>query len=104
MVQRYGDNFRTSVFVKDTNSGDSVNYDGICPERYKVSTIKSLMHRAFHVSSTEALFEVEVKRIKQLLTNNNYPMKLIDDEIKKFLLNKYNPSINKSTDTIKFFL
>ena len=43
-----------------------------------------MLHRGKRVCSTEQLFQEEVKRIKQLLVDNNVSMKLIDNHVTKF--------------------
>ena len=93
------DSFLTSVHIKDTNTGDCINYNGICPESYKIGIIKTFLHRGYHISSTPELFQLEVARIKQLLTNNNFPMKLIDKTVKKFIESKANQQNNTATAT-----
>lgn len=85
IVKRYDLQFKTSVYVKSTNAGDCINYNSICPDRYKTGVIKTLLHRGYHTSSDWFSFHEEIKRIKQLLTNNNFPMKAIDREVKDFL-------------------
>ena len=40
-------------------------------------------------------FSCEVDRIKQLLTNNNFPMAVIDEIICKFLNKKLNPDFER---------
>jgi len=85
IVNRCRDNFETSVHVKKTSSGDCINYRSLCPERYKTGVIKTLLHRAYKISSNWSIFHAEVERIKQLLTNNNFPMKIIDETIGNFL-------------------
>ena len=35
-----------TVFTKPTSTGDYINYDGICPEKYTISVIKTVLHRA----------------------------------------------------------
>ena len=44
------DKIRTSVHIKATNSGDCMNFNSICPKRYKTGVIKSLLHRSFAIS------------------------------------------------------
>ena len=56
LVQNFEENFKISVYVKDTNSGDCINYYSICPVRYKVGVIKTLLHRALHVSSDRNIY------------------------------------------------
>ena len=91
LITRFESKFKTSVFVKDTNSGDCINYKSICPEKYKTGVIKTLLHRGYHVSSDPTIFNAEVARIKQLLTNNNFPAKVIESEVNKFMEKKNNP-------------
>ena len=59
LVQKFEDNFKTSVYIKNTNSCNCINYYSICPKRYKVGVIETLLHvhRAFfHVSSDRFIF------------------------------------------------
>ena len=96
LIDRNDSNYNTSVFVKPTNSGECLSYDSLCPDRYKSGLIKCLLFRAFKICSSWLSFHAEVERIKQLLTNNNFPMKYIDKNIELFL-NKYVLSQNKET-------
>ena len=89
LVRRSDHAFKTSVFIKSTNLGDCLNYNSICPEKYKTGVIKTFLHRGFAICSDWATFHTEIERIKQILTNNNYPMKLIDETVKNFLNSKF---------------
>ena len=81
----------TSVHTKSTHSGD-INYHSIAPDRYKTGIIKSMLNRAYTISSNWDAFHAEVERLKQMFTNNNFPIKLIDETIKQFLDKKMNGS------------
>ena len=85
LITRNNNNFSTSVYTKPTNSGDLLNYNSLCPDRYKTGLIKSLLFRSFKICSSWQSFHDEVNRIKQLLTNNEFPMSIIDKEIASFL-------------------
>ena len=74
LVHRFENRFKTSVYVKNTNFGDCINFHSICPDRYKTGVIKTLLHRAYHISSDPAIFYTEVQRLTQLFTNNNFLM------------------------------
>ena len=76
---------KTSLFVKSTNLGDCIDYDSICPERCKLGVIKTLLHRGYQVCSDWKSFHNEIDRIKQMLSNNNFPMQIIDKVVKEFL-------------------
>ena len=84
LVTKLNDSFQTSVYVKDTHNGDCLNYKSICSHSYKDGVIRTLLHRGKRVCSSEQMFQEEVKRIKQLLVDNNFSMKLIYDHVAKF--------------------
>ena len=92
LVTRLGDCFGTSVHVKETSDGTCLNYNSTCPERYKIGVVTSYLHRAHQISSTREVFAREVSRIKQLLTNNNFPMSVIDATVSKFMSAIQNPT------------
>ena len=99
-VQRESDDkLSTSVHIKATSSGECLNFCSLSPERYKLGAIKTFLHRAYDVSSSWTSLHLEIERIKQLLTNNNYPMKVIDDTIRKFLDKKQAPQPENNTVT-----
>ena len=103
-VTRMNEKFHTGVYVKDTNNGDCINFRSACPERYKIGVIKTLLHRGYHISTDWTTFHSEIERIKQLLTNNNFPMELVDKTISQFLNSIMEPkSRNESEDNINFY-
>ena len=84
MLNREGNKISTSVFVKNSNDGTCINFNSICPERYKIGVIKTLLYRAFHLSSDWENFRIEMQRLRQLFVNNNFPIQIVDDTIDKF--------------------
>jgi hypothetical protein len=86
---------KTSVHTKETSSGDCINYLSLAPQRYKTGVIKTMLHRAYKICSDWEAFHNEVNRLKQLFTNNNFPMDLIDKEINKFLQHKFDDNNNQ---------
>ena len=76
--------FVTSVYSKPTSSDECLNYRSIAPERYKTGVIKTILHRAHKTTSSPTLFDLEVNRIRQILTDNDYPSSIIDGEVAKF--------------------
>ena len=96
LVQKLEHAFKTTVYVKATHAGDCMNYKSICPDRYKVAVIRSLMHRAYNICSDGHELYLEIQRIKQLLTNNNFPANIIDESIEKFLTKRLDFSENNN--------
>lgn len=101
-IRRNQGSFSTSVHVKNTSFGDCLNFNSLCPDRYKVGVAKALLHRGYHVSSCWDSFHVEVNRIRQLLTNNSFPMALVDRTISNFVNQKFQE--NPNTDPKKKIL
>ena len=94
----------TKVYVKETFDGNYLNYNSICPIRYKTGIIKTLLHRAKLISSNWSNFHVEITRLKQTLVNNNYPLFLIDKEINNFLKTNFEKNISNSIEKNKINL
>ena len=88
-VKRSNNKFITSVFRKTTFSGLGTNYFSNTAMKYKISSIITLLHRAYNICSTFALFHDEVLFLKTYFTNNCYPSKLFNCLLKKFLNSKY---------------
>ena len=62
--------------------GRCLNGASQCPDRYKDSVIKAYVRRALTHCSTWELVHKEMGRVKQILTNNNYPVLAIDKHIR----------------------
>ena len=74
------------------------NFTSFTSFSYKTGLIKTLLQRAFGISSSWNFFGQEKKLIKNLLMNNLYPFYLLDKEIKKFL--EYQFTTNENTSII----
>ena len=97
----------TTVYRKNTNTGECLNYKSICPERYKKSVISNYLHRAYSICSNWTDLTTELQRIKQILVNNNFPNSIIDSSIKSFIDRKMENPIDRNSqekqETIKLF-
>ena len=59
-----------------------------------------MIRRAYKISSSWYNFHVEVNRLKQLFTNNNFPINTIEREVKNFL-DKTIRSSNHTTEELQ---
>jgi len=60
-----------------------MNWKSHAPTTWKIATLKSLVNRAFLISSTKQALEKELNHIgKVFCDNNDYPSRLIDEIIK----------------------
>jgi len=102
LIKKTTAKFETQFFTKITNTGDCINFKSIAPDRYKTGVIKTMLHRAYKVSNNWFNFNSEIKRLKQLFTNNNFPMSVIDKEINAFMDKKLNIENNSNTEDTQF--
>ena len=74
--------------------------------KYKIAIIKkNLFYRAFYISS-KTLFYKELINIKETIVNNNFPNKLVDQQIKLYLQNinkNNNITNNNNTNRINLY-
>ena len=82
-ISKTENGFCTKVYKKATNVGRCLNARGECPISYKRSVAAAYIKRALTHCSTWTETHKELDRIRQLLTNNGYQDRLIEDVIKK---------------------
>ena len=73
----------TSVYRKPTNTDIYINWRAHAPTIWKIATLKSLIKRAFLISSTKAALEEELVHIQSVFCDyNDYPQKLVETIIR----------------------
>ena len=77
--------FITSVYRKKTFTGLFLCFTSFTPYKYKLGLIKTLIDRAFKICHNWTIFHDEIIKIKQLLIKNNFPLKIIDKIVKKYI-------------------
>ena len=87
LIERSNFKFITSVYRKPTFTGLGISFFSFMPFNFKVSAVKSLIFRAYHISSNYFKFHQELIFLKNFFSNNGFPNHLIDTVTKK-LLNK----------------
>ena len=91
MITKEEDKYVTTVYRKNTDVGRCLNARSECPDRSKVSVIRSFIRRAYKTCSSWDLFHHEVSRSKQILINNGYSNHMVDTEICKILSKSFAP-------------
>ena len=81
----------TTVYRKETHTGQYVHYSSFEPRFTKLSWVRSLIYRAHRICSNEQLLKIELNKIKDFLSWNGYPRFLANRLIKQFTP-KYGPS------------
>ena len=80
-------NFITSVYRKPTDNERCLNGKSECPQRYKEGVVRAYVHRALKHCSSWPLVHQELRRIKQVLINNDYDLTTIDRQIQAIVDN-----------------
>ena len=85
LITSTGDNVLTLVYRKKHSIGLYTNYLSFMPFSYKIGPVKTLLHRAYVISSYWSIFHLELSKTKELLEKNLYPSTFIDQQIKQYL-------------------
>ena len=96
-VQTTPDKYVTSVYVKPTNTGKTLNAKSECPSKYKNSVLRAFITRSIKTSATYELMDTEFNRVKQLLVNNGFTNTEVDQEIHKQLEKHRQRNTNNTT-------
>ena len=93
-IVKSGTKLETQVYRKPTNTGLLRHYQSHTDKRYKDSLLKTMIHRAYALSSTTAAFNAECAKLRSLFSRLDYPVSLIDSAINNCLFR--NSSANKA--------
>jgi hypothetical protein len=104
ILRRENVGFIISVYRKKTFTGVYLNWNSLTSRRYKIGLIKCLLNRAWRICSDLKLFHLEVLKVKIILRKNNYPNKVIDREVERFINDRYTSiqSVNEEDKKIMF--
>ena len=86
-IIKCGTKLETQVYRKQTNSGLLLHYHSHTDKRYKVSLVKTMLHRAYALCSTTEAFNLECNKLRSIFSRLDYPRALIDSIISDFLRN-----------------
>ena len=95
---------QTSIYRKPTFTGQGLNWFSFCPSIYKYNSIKTLLNRAYNLSSSYLSLHHEIEFLKSYFKNNNYPLDKYFSIVKSFLYSKTNkkPSFHVAPKLIKY--
>ena len=87
----------TSVFRKKTFTGLGSNYFSHSPMKYKITAIKTLIHRGFRHCSNWLLFHSEMEYLHKYFSDNCFPAHLFFKTLQNFLTAHFKPSLPIAT-------
>ena len=90
-IIKNGTKLETRVYRKPTNTGLLLHFNSHTGRRYKDSLLKTMLHRAYALSSTTQAFDEECAKLRSIFSRLDYPWSLIDSVISNFVSRK--PSV-----------
>ena len=87
-ITKNGRQLSTSVYRKPTNTGLLLHFHSHVDRRHKTSLLRTMVDRAYRLSSTIKLFEAECKELRAIFSKLKYPNKLVDSTISSFIKSK----------------
>ena len=84
-VLKEGCKLETCIYRKPTNTGALLHHQSHVDKRYKKWLIKTMVNRAFRLSSTREAFATECDRLKLMFANLKYPESLVNSAISHFV-------------------
>ena len=74
----------TWVYRKPTNTNLILNFNALCPTKWKSGLILCFLNRAKRICSSDFLFDKEVSMLKKMFLNNSYPSSFFDKILESF--------------------
>ena len=85
VIIRNGPRLDTKVYVKPTDTGLLLHYQSHVDVSYKHSLLKTMLSRAFKLSSDWQFFHQECERLKMVFARLHYPKTLVKNTIRRFI-------------------
>ena len=85
MIEKKGCELVTSVYRKPTNNGLLLHFQSHVDMGYKKSLIRTMLHRAYRLSSSWKSIVRECDHLKRMFFKLGYPDRLVDATITSFL-------------------
>ena len=100
----------TKVYVKPTNTGLLLHYKSHVNDRYKRGLLKTMLDRAYRLSSNWHYFSEECDRLKLVFSRLKYPDSLVNSTISRFVAARASdqpvssPAVSDRLDPIRVVL
>ena len=103
LIEKSDCGINSSTYHKPTHTGPLLKYSSFSPIRYKRNLINNLLQRSFTICNSYLKIDSEFQSIKITLMRNEYPSRLIDRCIRKFLNKKFSQHPETQTQTCNHF-
>ena len=105
-IIKKGTELETRVYRKPTNTSLLLHFQSHVDKRYKTGLLKTMLHRAYALSSTNEAFNEECDKLRSIFSRLDYPIGLINSTIDMFIQNITTKPEKKTDDgnTIRIVL
>ena len=94
-VYRAFDSYRTTVYRKKTFTGVYLKWTSLTTRKYKLGLIYCLLDRAWKICPDQQEREKEINKLRSILAMNEYPERVVEEEIAKFIRNRQTTTENE---------
>lgn len=85
LITKEGCALRTEIYRKPTDKGLLLHFRSHVDARYKKALLRTMLDRAFKLSSSWLYFTQEVDRLKEIFRKLQYPMNLFDSTVRALI-------------------
>ena len=97
LIEKANTKLNFSIFRKPTFSGLGTSFFSYCHFNFKINAVKTLLHRAFLISSSYSSFHNEIMFLKKYFSDNGFTVNFFEKLVYKFLNAHYQPKISVPT-------
>ena len=73
--------YETTIYKKETNTGQLLHWQSCQARKYKIGLIKTLTYRTLKICSSKISLNQQCELIKETMTKNGYPINLVKRKI-----------------------
>ena len=89
MLTKKQNKIEVDIYRKPTFTGQGLNWYSFCPTIYKINSIKTLLYRAYDLTSSYFNFHKEINFLRNYFSKNNFTFNLFDKTLNNFLNKKF---------------
>ena len=89
LIEKTNGRFEFGIFRKPTFSGLGISFFSFCCHTFKINSVKTLLHRAYSLTSSYERLHAELTFLKSFFLTNGFPLHIFQKLVYKFLNKKY---------------
>ena len=98
ITQDMGGSFKSYVYRKASNTGLLLNFNALCPFKWKIGLVHCMLNRAYTICNDWSLISKEIDILRSVFMKNGYPRAVLDKCVNRFLNSKFTPQESSTKD------